>query len=32
MNGKGRKFHADGDVYVGSWTNDKADGFGVYLH
>ena len=30
--GKGRLIHADGDVYVGSWQNDKANGFGIYYH
>lgn len=24
--------HVDGDVYEGNWTNDKANGFGVYIH
>lgn len=30
--GKGRLIHADGDVYIGNWKKDKANGFGVYLH
>jgi hypothetical protein len=24
--------HADGDVYEGEWTNDKAHGKGTYSH
>jgi hypothetical protein len=31
-NGRGRLIHADGDVYVGDWLNDKAHGFGEYTH
>ena len=23
---------SDGDVYVGTWRDDKADGFGIYSH
>jgi len=30
--GKGRLIHADGDVYVGEWLNDKAHGKGTYIH
>jgi hypothetical protein len=22
----------DGDVYEGSWLDDKADGYGIYVH
>jgi len=29
-NGKGRMIHADGDVYEGTWKDDKAHGFGVF--
>ena len=32
MEGEGRIEYADGDVYEGAWSNDKADGFGVYTH
>ena len=31
-NGKGRLIHADGDVYIGEWLNDKAHGKGTYYH
>lgn len=31
-NGRGRLIHADGDVYVGDWLNDKAHGKGEYTH
>jgi len=31
-NGKGRLIHADGDVYEGEWVEDKANGYGFYLH
>jgi hypothetical protein len=24
--------HADGDVYVGGWVDDKAEGYGIYKH
>ncbi len=30
--GKGRLIHADGDVYIGRWSKDKANGIGIYLH
>ena len=30
--GKGRLIHSDGDVFIGRWTNDKAQGNGTYLH
>ena len=28
----GRLLHADGDIYIGNWLNDKAHGHGKYLH
>ena len=28
----GRLIHSDGDVYTGEWVNDKAHGYGIYLH
>jgi len=31
-NGHGRLIHAGGDVYEGAWTDDKANGMGVYTH
>ena len=31
-NGKGRIFHADGDVYVGEMKDDRAEGFGIFYH
>ena len=31
-NGKGRLIHSDGDVYEGDWVNNKADGYGIYIH
>jgi len=31
-NGRGRLIHADGDVYVGDWVDDKATGQGIYTH
>jgi hypothetical protein len=31
-NNRGRLIHADGDVFEGSWLNDKAHGKGVYIH
>ena len=31
-NGKGKFWHADGDVYEGEWEQDKANGYGVYVH
>lgn len=31
-NGQGRLIHGDGDVYEGTWVDDKAEGFGVYTH
>ena len=30
--GYGRLVHAEGDVYEGTWHEDKANGFGVYTH
>lgn len=24
--------HADGDVYIGEWSNEKANGQGKYVH
>lgn len=30
--GKGRLIHSDGDVYEGDWKNDKAHGYGKYIH
>lgn len=24
--------HSDGDIYIGRWHKDKANGMGVYLH
>ena len=30
--GHGRLIHSDGDVYIGEWSNDKANGNGKYLH
>jgi len=24
--------HADGDIYEGDWLDDKAHGFGAYIH
>lgn len=29
-NGQGRLIHANGDYYMGEWSNDKAHGKGVY--
>jgi hypothetical protein len=31
-NGKGKFWHADGDIYDGEWIDDKANGYGTYLH
>jgi hypothetical protein len=31
-NGKGKFWHADGDIYDGTWLDDKANGHGVYTH
>ena len=31
-NGQGRLIHADGDIYDGSWKNDKATSYGTYTH
>ena len=31
-NGQGRLIHSDGDVYEGSWKNDKSHGYGIYYH
>ena len=30
--GKGKFWHADGDIYNGEWKEDKANGYGVYKH
>lgn len=30
--GKGRLYHADGDLYQGDWRDDKANGKGEYFH
>ena len=30
--GRGKFWHADGDVYDGEWKEDKAHGYGVYIH
>jgi MORN repeat len=30
--GKGKFYHADGDIFDGEWKNDKANGHGVYTH
>lgn len=31
-NGKGRLIHCDGDVYEGDWVDNKAEGYGTYIH
>ena len=31
-NGEGKFVHLDGDVYEGSWRNDRANGIGIYQH
>lgn len=35
MNGKaegfGRLYHPNGDLYIGNWKNDKANGKGKYI-
>ena len=31
-NGRGKFWHADGDIYEGEWEDDKANGYGVYIH
>ena len=31
-NGRGRLIHADGDVYEGDLSYDKAHGKGIYIH
>ena len=31
-NGKGKLYHASGDIYEGEWKNDKACGKGIYIH
>ena len=31
-NGKGRLIHSDGDIHVGEWKDDQANGYGVYLN
>ena len=31
-NGRGKFWHADGDIYEGEWEDDKANGFGIYIH
>lgn len=30
--GEGKFIHADGDIYEGQWKDDKASGFGLYIH
>ena len=30
--GKGKFTHIDGDTYYGEWKDDKAHGYGVYIH
>lgn len=30
--GKGMFYHVDGDVFEGTWVEDKACGFGIYTH
>ncbi len=30
--GKGKFTHVDGDIYDGEWKDDKANGYGVYIH
>ena len=30
--GKGRLIHAEGDIYIGRWKEDKANGKGKYIH
>ena len=30
--GFGRLIHSDGDIYEGEWKEDKADGYGNYIH
>lgn len=32
INGKGKIIFADGDSFEGEWVDDKACGFGVYIH
>jgi membrane protein insertase Oxa1/YidC/SpoIIIJ len=31
-NGRGKFWHADGDIYEGEWEDDKANGYGIYIH
>jgi len=30
--GKGKFWHADGDIFEGDWEEDKANGSGTYTH
>ena len=30
--GFGKFYHSDGDIYEGEWLNDKANGYGKYMH
>ncbi len=30
--GRGKFYHADGDIYEGEWKQDKAHGKGTYIH
>ena len=32
VHGKGKFYHADGDIFEGEWKNDKITGYGVYYH
>jgi hypothetical protein len=29
--GRGRMTHANGDIYEGQWSGDRANGFGVFI-
>ena len=31
-NGRGKFWHADGDVYEGEWRDAKTNGFGIYVN
>lgn len=31
-NGHGRLIHADEDVYIGYWEDDKLSGYGSYMY
>lgn len=31
-NGKGKLIHADHDIYEGDWIDNRATGFGIYIH